>query len=226
MRGEQRAASGVFGQVTFQRNAGPRLRAVLAAPLACAIAACVPNEDAPPPSKVTEIRSALTSGVAPIAVGGDTRIRVYALPSQFRSIPEGHLPHTLALGDLDADGLDEIIVGAAGFFGAFTQSGAAVALPTPPFNFSFLPGDGIASGDFDGNGRDEIVVGSQTGTIGGGVFLYSTDPTINTAGSLPSNVLFPPGSEVAVCDLDNDGRDEIVVAHGITSGDVTPTFRI
>ncbi len=130
-------------------------------------------------------------------------------------------------GDVDGDGVDEIITG-AGFTGGphvriFNQAGE---LKSQFFAYAsyFRGGVNVASGDVDGDGVDEIITGAgytggpqvrifkENGQVQGQFFAYDS--------------LFRGGVRVAVADIDGGARDnraEIITAAGKGGG---PHIRI
>lgn len=136
-----------------------------------------------------------------------------------------------AVGNLDADPWDEIVVGlgetGGGWFAIFDDAAANYAflgwrqLQWPAYNQrngALHP----AVGDIDGDGQGEIVLGLEEG---GGGWLAVVDGAasgfshrrwlrVNWSAYNERNGLTYP----AIGDIDGDGRDEIVVGLGTTSG--------
>jgi hypothetical protein len=133
-----------------------------------------------------------------------------------------------ACGDLDGDGLDEIVVG----LGTYTTNGGYfVIFDDANNNYNLLSWKKVnftaynnangetrpACGDVDGDGRDEIVIGLGTYTTNGGWFAIFDDA--NNSYNLLSwkrlswNAYNAANGETRpVCgDVDDDGRDEIVL---------------
>ncbi|MBU1952507.1 VCBS repeat-containing protein [Patescibacteria group bacterium] len=129
----------------------------------------------------------------------------------------------VAVGDLDGDGKSEIITG--------TESGGGphVRVFDGNGNLKFSPGffayredlrHGIkvAAGDLDGDGRDEIITGTNT-RMGPHVRVFDPFGNIKfTPGFFAYNEGFRGGVNVAVADLDLDGRDEIITGAGPGGG--------
>jgi subtilisin family serine protease len=136
-----------------------------------------------------------------------------------------------ACGDIDGDGIDEIVVGlgtgSGGFLEVFDDAGAAYAhLAWPQVQwkgYNTANGESRpACGDLDGDGIDEIVVGLGTGSGGflevfdDGVAAYAhlAWPRVQWKGYNTAN-----GETRPACgDLDADGKDEIVVGLGVGAG--------
>lgn len=154
------------------------------------------------------------------------RVSLYARGAAgvaFRSLPafEGEWPTGLAAGDVHGDRRAEILVASAAEGGARVRvldtTTGAVVLTLVPFIGVSTAHLAVAVGDVDGNGRADIVTASSTADgvqvrafDGGGAALatfYARDPALTTV------------STVAAADLDGDGRAEIVLGTGPTSGE-------
>ncbi len=140
---------------------------------------------------------------------------------------------TPACGDLDGDGVDEIVCG----LGAYTSAGGWVAIfegGTYAFSrwirldwsaYNAANGETRpAVGDFDGDGRAEIALGIATHTASGGwVYLYddaSADYRFLRTLRLPWSAYNAANGSTrpAAGDIDGDGRDELVVGLGSYPG--------
>lgn len=168
-----------------------------------------------PQEQLGEASAALGVAASPIVVGplSDDNFYLFAAGlnelGQYISEQIGPFANQskVALGDINADGADEVLINGR----VFDQFG--VELPPRPNNVGFFPGDIIGAGDFHGQGRDDLVIGAKRSI--NKVVVISSDPTIND-GEGPADS-FPPQGQLAVCDLDNNGVDEIIVI---------PTFKI
>ncbi|NBW85575.1 MAG: VCBS repeat-containing protein, partial [Planctomycetia bacterium] len=148
----------------------------------------------------------------------------------------------LALGDFNNDGSDEILVasgaGRPGEIRVYTKDGIELpAYRTQPFGPGYTGGVEIGAGDFDGNGTTDFVAVASIGPGTTAVFRVTpgaADPVENVP--YKTFVAFGPkvkaGGSVAVADLDNNGRAEIIRGSGIGSAprvnvyDVTGTPRL
>jgi hypothetical protein len=131
-------------------------------------------------------------------------------------------------GDIDGDGIDEIITGAGpgAVFGphvrAFDYDGAAVsAMPQVSFMAYGTEqyGVNVSCGDIDGDGFDEIVTGPGPGAMfGPHVRAFDYDGVLLEplagASFFAYNEIDAFGVNVSCGDIDGDGIDEIVTAPG------------
>ncbi len=136
----------------------------------------------------------------------------------------------VAAGDLDGDGMDEIVTGAGpgALFGPHVRGwnvDGGTAAPLPGVSFfaygTLRYGVRVSCGDVDGDGIDELVTGPGP-SARFGAHLRGWDTDGNGVTPLPGFSFFAwPPSEArygagvwAGTDLDNDGRDEIIAVPG------------
>jgi hypothetical protein len=133
----------------------------------------------------------------------------------------------VACGDIDADGIDEIVTGAGpgAVFGPHVRGwdydGSAVnAIGAISFFAYGTPkwGVNVACGDIDGDGYDEIVTGAGPGEVyGPHVRGWNYDGSAIAAMSTVSFLAYGTnqwGVNVACGDIDGDGIDEIITGPG------------
>jgi len=125
----------------------------------------------------------------------------------------------IATGDLNNDGLQEIVVGAGSGGGPhiriFDNFGKLIS-QFFAFNPGFRGGVNIAIGDVDGDGLGEIIAGAGSG---GGPHVRIFDIEGNIKGQFfayDSN--FKGGVNVAVGDIYGDGKSEIITGTGSGGG--------
>lgn len=128
----------------------------------------------------------------------------------------------IASGDIDGDNEDEIIAGAGPGGGPhvriFEKSGQTKPLDFFPFHTNSRSGVDVAAGDVDGDGKDEIAV-SQFKNAESWIKVYKYNEKKEIIGEWRA---FGEGEEhgatVAMGDVDNDGKAEVIVGAGEGGG--------
>ncbi len=135
----------------------------------------------------------------------------------------------IAVGDVNRDGIGDIITGAGAGGGphvrAFDAKTGRVLSEFFAFEPAFRGGVFVAAGDLNRDGIDDVIVGAGST---GGPRVIAWDPA--TGGQLVNFFPFEPGFRggvrVAAADTTGDGVDEIVTAAGPTGGPRVRVFDV
>ena len=130
----------------------------------------------------------------------------------------------VAVGDIDGDGVDEIVTGPGpgAVFGPHVRGFELDGTPIPAVSFfaygTLKYGVNVACGDIDGDGIDEIITGAGPGAVFGPHvrgWNYDGDTVTPMAGVSFFAYGTPKwGVNIACADIDADGSDEIITGAG------------
>ncbi|MFH2104990.1 MAG: FG-GAP-like repeat-containing protein [Parcubacteria group bacterium] len=124
----------------------------------------------------------------------------------------------IAMGDVDGDGKDEVIVGAGYGGGPHVRIYEADGRLKPLSFFAFHPayrgGLSVAAGDVDGDGKDEIGV-AQVGQEEAWTKIYRFNNQHTVVGEWRVYGDIPVGANIALGDIDDDGKAELVAGPGL-----------
>ena len=161
---------------------------------------------------------------------GSTRISVYRLSggTPFRTIDafggEVSGPISIAAGNLTGDSRAEIVAAAPTYSGpevkVFDPTTGAADSTLYPYGGEGVSSVAVALGDVNGDGKRDIVVSADTPS---GTEVRAVD--LNGTELADFYVLDPaviPGASIAAGDLDGDGKAEIVLGGGPTTGPWPP----
>lgn len=122
----------------------------------------------------------------------------------------------VAAGDVDGDGIDEIITSTgpgAGPHVRILKTNGSVVREFYAFDPSFKGGVRVAAGDVDGDGEDEVITGQGRGGEPR-VKVFEQNGTV-LANFLVYSQTFRGGVDVAAGDVLGDSKAEIITANGI-----------
>ena len=158
--------------------------------------------------------------------GTDARVEVYDPFSGTRLRTIDPYPGyrggvTTAVGDVNRDGVPDVITGAIAGGGphvkVFDGTSGAELYSFFAYDPGFRGGVTVAAGDVNADGWADVVTGAGPGG-GPHVKAFSGKDGTELASYFPYDAGFTGGVRVATGDFNNDGRDEIVTAAGPTGG--------
>jgi hypothetical protein len=154
-------------------------------------------------------------------LGGGPQVRVFEsggknILSFFAFHPNFRGGIDVASGDVDSDGIDEIIVSQKSQGQAWIKvykvyGGERVLAEFLAYNPNFEGGANIAAGDINGDGKDEIITGAGTGG-GPHVRAFSGSEKDLGVNIFPYPMDFRGGVDVASANFDSDRNEEIVTS--------------
>lgn len=169
--------------------------------------------------------------IAPI--WGNLPIKVFdyqgnILGSSFYPFSKNHKGNlSLAAGDIDMDGQEEIIVGSGEGVEArvkiFNMEGKEYPINFSPFGKEYKGGVNIASGDIDGNGKDEILMCQRSEGSWCKIYDYSKSKQVLHQWHAFSQKDL--GVRVNMADIDRDGREEIIALSKLKGNNIVKAFK-
>ncbi len=168
------------------------------------------------------------------ASNGQAWVKIYRISAGFPVLGEWNAygqvecGGDVAMGDIDIDGQDEVIVGAGPGGGpqirVFEANGILKPIQFFAFHPSYRGGVRVAAGDVDGDGKDEIgvtqaAVGDQSWIK---IYRYNNNQTIISEWKAYGDFLF--GADLDIGDIDNDGKIEVITGPTQGGGPQVLTF--
>jgi hypothetical protein len=164
--------------------------------------------------------------------GGAAEVRVFDAATQalkFDLHPFGAFAGEVrvALGDVNADGTPDLIVGAGPGGGpevrVYNGNSTQLLLDFMAFNPAFSGGIYVASADINGDGYSDIIVGADAGG-GPGVRVFSGKDGSLLRDFFAFNPAFAGGVRVAASDINRDRVPDIIVGAGLGGGPQVSVF--
>ncbi len=172
--------------------------------------------------------------VAPGSLGAGPNVRVISgkngslLRSFYAYAPAYTGGVTVASGDVNADGIDDIITGPQianpPHVMVFSGANGSVLQSYYAYSAAFNGGIFVASGDFNGDGFADVVTGANTGGGPHVVVVSGQNPRTKLASFYAYGANFTGGVRVGVADVNNDGTPDIITGAGPTGGPAVGRF--
>lgn len=154
----------------------------------------------------------LAAGV--LAGSMPSALAAYA-PQPFQAIPTGSMADAVATGDINGDGLDDVVLTTTFYFDEDNDDRIFVFLQQPDgslaaplkLHYGLANRTGIAMADLDRDGRMEVVVGH-----GNGIAILDWTPATLRRPSLGLKQFGTPGQaadDIAILDVDRDGIPDV-----------------
>ena len=188
-------------------------------------------QDSEVSAQAVNTQSVIVTAAGP---GGGPHVRVIAaddhaeLGGFMAYAPNFHGGVTVAAGDVNGDGYDDIVTGAGPGGGphvrAFDGSTGAEILGFMAYELTFTGGVFVAVGDVNGDGFDDIITGTG---LGGGplVKVFSGGASQNLIYSFFAyDSAFRCGVTVGTGDMNADGKSDIATGAGPTGGPHAKVF--
>jgi hypothetical protein len=135
---------------------------------------------------------------------------------------------TVASGDVDGDGFDDIITGADSGGGphvrVFSGNGGHSLLNFFAYDGAFRGGVRVSSGDVNGDGLDDIITGAGAGGASH-VRVFSGAGAASLSSFFAYDTAFTGGVFVAAGDADGDGKADIFTGAGVGGGPHAQVFK-
>jgi len=177
-----------------------------------------------PPLQTLPIAFTPLNGNAPITIVDPVSGQQFFIPNPLAGF---NGPVSVAVGDVNGDGTADLIVaaGSGGSPRVVVLDGATGVKTVDFFAFDmgFTGGVSLAVGDVNGDGRADIVVGAGAGG-GPNVRVFDGNNLALLVDVLVFEQGFAGGVNVAVGDLNGDGRGEVIVAAGAGGGPHVKAF--